>query len=46
MTTFAFVLVGVMLVILDFDQPLDGFIHVNDVSLTNIINEMEEDLAQ
>jgi hypothetical protein len=46
MTTFALVLMGVMLVILDFDQPLDGFIRVNLDSLTNIINEMEANLAQ
>ncbi len=46
MTTFAFVLTGVLLVILDFDQPLDGFIRVNHGSLTNIVNEMEANLAQ
>ncbi len=46
MTTFAFVLTGVMLVILDFDQPIDGFIRVNYVSLTNLVNEMEANLAQ
>ncbi len=46
MTTFAFVLMGVMLVILDFDQPIDGFIRVNHESLTNIVNEMEANLAQ
>ena len=46
MTTFAFVLTGVMLVILDFDQPLDGFIHISLDSLTNLVNEMEANLAQ
>ena len=46
MTTFAFVLTGVMLVILDFDQPIDGFIRVNHSSLTNLVNEMEANLAQ
>ena len=34
MTIFALVLVGVMLVILDFDQPLDGFIRVKFNSIT------------
>jgi len=46
MTTFACVLTGVMLVILDFDQPLDSFIRIRYDSLTNIINEMEANLAQ
>jgi hypothetical protein len=46
MTTFAFVLMGVLLIILDFDQPVDGFIRVHHGSLTNIINEMEANLAQ
>ena len=46
MTTFALVLTGVMLVILDFDQPLDGFIHISLDSLTNLVNEMEANLAQ
>jgi len=46
MTTFALVLVGVLLVINDFDHPVDGFIRVNHESLTNIVNEMEANLAQ
>jgi hypothetical protein len=46
MTTFAFVFTGVLLVILDFDQPIDGFIRVNHESFTNIANEMEANLAQ
>ncbi|MCK5435916.1 MAG: hypothetical protein KAI88_04735 [Nitrosomonadaceae bacterium] len=46
MTTFAFVLVGVMLVILDFDQPVDGFIRVSHDSIASLINEMEASLAQ
>ncbi len=46
MTTFAFVLTGVLLVILDFDQPVDGFIRVSHDSITILINEMEANLAQ
>ena len=46
MTIFALVLVGVMLVILDFDQPLDGFIRVNFNSINSVINGMEANLAQ
>lgn len=46
MTTLALVLAGVMLVILDFDEPLDGFIRVNDSVMYSIIKEMEADFAQ
>jgi hypothetical protein len=46
MTTFAIVLVGIMLVIHDFDHPVNGFIRVNHESIINVINEMEADLAQ
>jgi len=46
MTTFALVLVGVVLVIHDFDQPLDGFIQLDRSSMIDTINEMEADFAQ
>jgi len=46
MTTLTLVLAGVMLVILDFDEPLDGFIRVNDSVMYSVINEMEADFAQ
>ena len=46
MTTFALVLVGVLLIINDFDHPVDGFIRVSHDSINNVINEMEANLAQ
>jgi hypothetical protein len=46
MTTFAFVLVGIMLVIHDFDHPVNGFIRVSHDGIINVINDMEADLAQ
>ena len=46
MTTFALVLSGVMLVIFDFDQPVDGFIRVHHDSISSLINKMEGNLAQ
>ena len=46
MTTFALVLVGVLLVINDFDHPVDGFIRVSHSSMTTAIKEMEANLAQ
>ena len=46
MMTFALVLVGVMLVIYDFDHPIDGFIRVSHDSIIKGINEMEAELAQ
>jgi hypothetical protein len=46
MTTLALVLMGVMLVIHDFDHPAGGFIRISQDSLTHVINGMEADLAQ
>ncbi len=46
MITFALVLTGVMLVIHDFDHPVDGFIRVSHDSIISVINEMEADFAQ
>jgi hypothetical protein len=46
MTTFALVLTGVMLVIHDFDHPIEGFIRVSHESILSVINEIEADLAQ
>jgi hypothetical protein len=46
MTTLALVLMGVMIVIHDFDHPAGGFIRVSQDSLNHVINGMEADLAQ
>ena len=46
MVTFAVVLLGVMLVIYDFDHPIDGFIRISRDSITSVINDMEANLAQ
>jgi hypothetical protein len=46
MTTFLLVLTGVMLVIHDFDHPVNGFIHISHDSIINVINDMEANLAQ
>lgn len=46
MTIFALVLVGVLLVINDFDHPVDGFIRVSHSSMITVIKEMEANLAQ
>ncbi len=46
MMAFALILVGVMLVIHDFDHPVDGFIHVSHDSIVYVINDMETDLTQ
>jgi len=46
MTMFAFVLVGIMIVIHDYDHPISGFIRVSHDSIINVINDMEVDLAQ
>jgi len=46
MTIFTLVLVGVLFVIFDFDQPHVGFIRVDQNNISLIINEMEADLAQ
>ena len=44
--TLALVIVGVMLMILDYDRPRDGFIRVSQYSLNAVIAEMEENLAK
>jgi hypothetical protein len=46
MTALALVLAGVMLLIIDFDRPISGFIHVDHDSIHSVIAEMEADLAQ
>jgi hypothetical protein len=46
MTTLALVLMGVMLVIHDFDHPAGGFIRINQDSIAHTIKLMEADLAQ
>ena len=46
MTALTLVLTGLMLVILDFDRPLDGMVIVNQHSLNSVIAEMEADLKQ
>jgi len=46
MMAFALVLVGIMLVIHDFDHPVDGFIHISHDSIINVINDMAAGLAQ
>jgi hypothetical protein len=46
MTIFALILAGVMFIIYDFDQPLVGFIRVDQSNISLIINEMEANLAQ
>lgn len=44
--TLALVMVGVMLMILDYDRPRDGFIRVSQYSLNTVIAEMEANLAK
>ena len=46
MTTFAFVLTLIMLVIQDFDRPLEGWIIISQDSLLAAIHEMESELVQ
>lgn len=46
MTTLTLVLTGLMLIILDFDRPLDGAVIVNQQSLNSVIAAMEADLNQ
>ena len=46
MTTLTLVLTGLMLIILDFDRPLDGAVIVNQQSLNSVIAAMEADLKQ
>lgn len=45
-TALTLVLAGLMLVILDFDRPLDGLIVVDQHNLNSVIAEMEVDLKQ
>jgi len=45
MSAFAFVLAALILVIIDFDMPKQGFIRISDSSLTTLIADMEEALA-
>ncbi len=44
--TLALVMTGVMLMILDYDRPRDGFIRVSQYSLKTVIAEMEANLAK
>jgi hypothetical protein len=44
--TLALVMTGVMLMILDYDRPRDGFIRVSQYSLNTVIAEMEANLAK
>lgn len=44
MTIFALVLAGVMLVVLDYDRPVDGMIRTNRVILVAVIHDIEVDL--
>jgi hypothetical protein len=44
--TLALVMVGVMLMIHDYDRPTDGFIRVSQYSLNTVIAEMEAYLAR
>ena len=44
--TLAMVMTGVMLMILDYDRPRDGFIRVSQDSLITVIAEMEKNLAK
>lgn len=44
MAALTLVLVGLMLVILDFDRPLDGMIIVNQQGMATVISQMEADL--
>jgi hypothetical protein len=46
MTALAVTLASVMLVIFDFDRPSDGYIHVSQTSLNDVIAEMEADLRK
>ena len=46
MSALTLVITGLMLIILDFDRPLDGLIIAADFSIDNVIAEMEADLGQ
>lgn len=45
-TALALTIIGVMLIIIDFDRPGDGFIRVNQQSLNAAIADMEANLAR
>lgn len=45
-TALALTIIGVMLLIIDFDRPRDGLIHVNTHSLITVISQMEASLAK
>ena len=45
MTIFAFVLTGLMAVIIDFDRPGDGLIRVSRASVQMTIDDMAKDLG-
>ena len=46
MSALTLVITGLMLIILDFDRPLDRLIVADDFSIDNVIAEMEADLGQ
>lgn len=46
MSALTLVITCLMVIILDFDRPLDGLIIANDFSIDNVIAEMEADLGQ
>lgn len=46
MSAFALVLTFLMIVILDFDRPNDGFVVVSNSSIEDTVAEMEADLGQ
>ena len=46
MTALTLVITGLMLIILDFDRPGDGFVIVDEFSIENVIADMEADLGQ
>ena len=46
MSAFALVLTFLMIVILDFDRPNDGFVVVSNLSIEAAVAEMEADLGK
>ena len=44
MSAFVFVLTFLMVVVLDFDRPNDGFVTVSNLSIDSVIKDMEADL--
>jgi ABC-type dipeptide/oligopeptide/nickel transport system ATPase component len=45
MTALVLVLAGVMLLIVDYDRPISGFIRVSQDSIYSVIAQMQKDLA-